>query len=574
VPSVHYKWVALSNTTIGMLLATVNVSSVLIAMPAIFRGIGVDPLDPSNFGLLLWTLMGYMLVTAALVVNLGRIGDMYGRVRMYNLGFAAFTLASVGLSLIWSSGTPGALELIGLRMVQAVGGAMLMANTSAILTDAFPPGERGMALGINQVAGIGGSFVGLVAGGILSEIDWRLVFLINVPIGLAGTLWAYLALRETGERHPARVDWWGNATFVAGLGALLVGITYGIKPYGGHNLGWTNPFVIGSVCTGVGLLAAFVAIESRVADPMFRLGLFRIRAFAAGNLASLLASVGRGGLMFILIIWLQGIWLPLRGYSFERTPLWAGIYMLPLTVGFLVAGPVSGWLSDRYGARPFATGGMLMAAATFGMFTLLPVDFSYPQFAALLLLNGVAFGLFSSPNRAGIMNSVPARDRGVASGMSVTFQNAGMPLSIGIFFTLMIIGLSSALPSAMSSGLIANQVPAATAGRVAGLPPVGALFAAFLGYNPAQKLIGAHALSKLPPADAARLTGHGFFPHLLVEPFHQGLVVIFSFAACMCLIAAGASWMRGARYVHDEQAGATAPADAGGTAVGVGRPEG
>jgi MFS family permease len=490
-------------------------------------------------------------------VNLGRIGDIYGRVRMYNLGFLVFTVASIGLSLIWSTGPAGAGELIGLRMVQAVGGAMIFANSAAILTDAFPQDQRGMALGINQVAGLGGSFLGLVLGGLLADVNWRFVFLANVPVGIIGTVWAYLALRETGERHPARIDWWGNVTFVAGLGALLVGITSGIRPYGGHDMGWTNPFVIGSIAAGMVLLGAFAAVELRVKEPMFRLELFRIRAFGAGNLASLLASIGRGGLMFMLIIWLQGIWLPLHGYSFAQTPLWAGIYMLPLTGGFLVAGPLSGYLSDRFGARPFATGGMLLAAATFGLFTLLPVDFSYPVFAALLFANGAAFGLFSAPNRAGIMNSVPARHRGAASGMRVTFQNAGMPLSIGIFFTLMIVGLAGALPQAMTAGLTANHVPAAAAHRVAGLPPVGALFAAFLGFNPARHLLGGHVLASLPPVDAHRLSGRAFFPHLLTGPFHHGLEVIFAFAALMCLVAAGASWLRGGRYVYDELVPAT-----------------
>ena len=551
---VHYKWIALSNTTLGILMAMINASSLIIALPAIFRGIHLNPLDPANFSYLLWTLMGYLLVTAVLVVTLGRVGDMYGRVRMYNLGFVIFTLGSIGLSATWSVGTAGATEIIVMRMVQAVGGAMLMANSAAILTDAFPSNERGMALGVNQIAGLAGSFVGLILGGVLAAVDWRWVFLINVPVGVVGTVWAYLALREVGERHPAPIDWAGNVTFAAGLAMLLVGITYGIRPYGGSTMGWGDPFVIWMMAGGLALLALFAAIELRVKAPMFNLHLFGIRAFTAGNLAGLLSSIGRGGLQFMMIMWLQGIWLPLHGYSFERTPLWAGIYLLPMTAGFILAGPVSGWLSDRYGARPFATGGMILAALTFALMMSLPADFSYLPFALVIFLNGVAFGLFAAPNTAAIMNSVPGGHRGAASGMRATFQNTGMPLSIGVFFSLMIVGLSSRVPGAMFAGLTANHVPAQVAAPLAHLPAVGYLFAAFLGYNPLRALLGSKVLGALPAVDAQRLVGKEFFPQLIAGPFHHGLVVVLTFSIAMCLVAAVASWMRGGRYVHDEQA--------------------
>ncbi len=334
-------------------------------------------------------------------------------------------------------------------------------------------------------------------GGLLGPVNWHLVFLVSVPFGVFGTIWAYLKLRDTGERRPARMDWWGNVTFAVGLIAVLVGITYGIQPYGDHVMGWTSPFVLTCLIGGALVLAAFVAIELRVPNPLFDLSLFRIRAFTLGNTANLLASLGRGGLQFVLIIWLQGIWLPQHGYSFEETPLWAGIYMLPLTVGFLVAGPLSGVLSDRMGPRWFSTGGMVLTAVSFVLLELLPVDFSYPAFAALLLLNGVGMGLFSSPNRAEVMNSLPASARGAGAGMNATFQNSGMVLSIGLFFTLMIAGLANTLPAALSSGLTANGVPAADAARIAELPPVAVLFAAFLGYNPVQQLLGP-VLATLP----------------------------------------------------------------------------
>jgi MFS family permease len=548
-PGSRYKWIALSNTTLGVLMATINASIMLIALPDIFRGIGVNPLQPGNTGLLLWLLMGYLVVTAVLVVSFGRLGDIFGRVRMYNLGFALFAVFSVLLSVTWLHGAAAAWWLISMRILQGVGGAMLMANSSAILTDAFPTHQRGLALGLNQVAAIGGSFIGLVLGGILGPINWRLVFLVSVPFGVLGTIWSYRKLRELGIRKPAKLDWWGNVTFGAGLIAALAGITYGIQPYGNHVMGWTSPLVITLIGGGVALLAAFAVIETRVADPMFRLSLFKIRPFTAGNLASLLSSLGRGGLMFILIIWLQGIYLPIHGYSFSQTPLWAGIAMLPLTAGFLIAGPVSGWLSDRFGARSFATGGMIVAAASFLLLERLPVNFVYWQFAVILLLNGIGMGLFASPNRASIMNSLPPEQRGVGAGMSATFQNSAMVLSIGIFFSLIILGLAGTLPQTLTHGLVAQGVSHADAARIGALPPVSIMFAALLGYNPIQTLLG-HALTKLPASHAAFLTGHKFFPSLISAPFEHGLAIAFDFAVAACLIAAVASLLRGGKYVH------------------------
>jgi MFS family permease len=553
----HYKWLALSNTTLGVLMVTINSSIMLIALPNIFDGIKLDPLIPSNTSYLLWLLMGFNVVTSVLVVSFGRLGDMYGRVKMYNLGFAVFTVFSILLSVTWMHGTAAGLWLIAMRVLQGVGGALLFANSSAILTDAFPVNQRGLALGINNVAGIAGSFIGLILGGLLGPVQWRLVFLVSVPFGIFGTLWAYWKLEDRGRRVPARIDWWGNLTFAVGLIAVLAGITYGIMPYGSSSMGWGNPAVIAALVGGVVVLAIFAVIETRVADPMFRLSLFRIRAFAAGNIASLLAALGRGGIMFILIIWLQGIWLPLHGYSFVDTPLWAGIYMLPMTAGFLVSGPISGILSDRYGARPFATGGMIAAAVSFALLMVLPINFSYLWFFLLLLLNGLAMGLFASPNRAGIMNSLPPDQRGAGAGMVATFQNSAMVLSIGVFFTLIIAGLSSRLPSAMYSGLTAQGVPADVATRISHLPPTGALFAALLGYNPMGSLLGP-ALNHLPAGKAAYLTGRGFFPDLISGPFHAGLSTAFAFALAACIVAAVASWLRGGMYHHadeDDEAG-------------------
>jgi MFS family permease len=476
---------------------------------------------------------------------------------MFDLGLAVFTLFSILLSVTWMHGSAGALWLILMRVGQGVGGALLFANSSAILTDAFPQHQRGLALGVNSIAAIAGSFIGLVLGGVLAPINWRLVFVVSVPIGLLGTVWAYHSLRELGVRRPARIDWWGNATFALGLVGVMVGITYGIQPYGGHTMGWTSPLVLSSLLGGLLLLVVFCVIETRVAEPMFRLELFRIRAFTAGNVAALLSAMGRGGLQFILIIWLQGIWLPEHGYAFSQTPLWAGIYMLPLIAGFLVAGPASGYLSDHLGARPFATGGMLLAALSFLLLILLPVDFSYIWFALILALNGVGMGLFSSPNTAGVMNALPPNQRGAGAGMLATFMNSASVLSIGVFFTLMIVGLSSGLPHTLQSGLLAHGVPAADAARISHLPPVATLFASFLGYNPVKTLLGPHVLGGLPAGQSQELTGRSFFPHLISGPFHTALVYAFVFAIVACLIAAVASLLRGGKYHHVD---ATSPA--------------
>jgi MFS family permease len=535
-----------------MLMATIDTSIVIIAMPAIFRGIHLDPTAPGNISYLLWMIIGYLLVTAVLVVTLGRLGDMFGRVRIYNLGFVVFTLASIALSLDPLTGPAGALWLILWRLVQAFGGAMLMANAAAILTDAFPARQRGMALGINQICGITGQFVGLILGGVLAAWDWRAVFWVNVPIGVFGTIWSYLKLREIASVRRAAIDWWGNITFAAGAGLLLVSITYGIQPYGGQPTGWTSPRVLGGLAGGIALLIIFCVIETKIAEPMFELGLFRIRAFAAGNLASLMGSIARGGLQFMLIIWLQGIWLPLHGYDFADTPLKAGIYLLPLTAGFLIAGPISGYLSDRYGPRPFATAGLLVSAAAFAGLLLLPVRFPYWIFALIILCNGLGSGLFASPNTSAIMSAVPARYRGAASGMRSTFQNSGMSLSIGIFFSLMIAGLAASLPRTLSTGLRAHGVPAQVAAHVANLPPVSTLFASFLGYNPIGTLLRpTGVLSRLHGSDAKVLTSKEYFPHLISGPFHHGLVIVFSVAIAMSLAGAVISLLRGGQFYYD-----------------------
>jgi EmrB/QacA subfamily drug resistance transporter len=551
-PQPGYKWIALSNTTLGTLMAGIDINIVLISLPAIFVGLKVNPLAPDETTYLLWILMGYSVVTATLLVSFGRLSDIFGRVRFYNIGFIIFTVGSLMLSLIPSIGNAGAMELIIFRLIQAIGGGFLFANSAAILTDVFPPNERGLALGLNGVAFNGGSLIGLILGGLLAAINWRLVFLINVPIGIAGTIWAYLKLQETSVPSKTHgLDLAGNTTFGAGLTLLLVAITYGIMPYGHSPMGWTNPWVQGGMVAGIILLVAFVFIEMRVKDPMFRLSLFRNRMFSAGNVSGFLQAVARGGLTFMLIIWLQGIWLPLHGYNFQDTPLWAGIYMAPMIGGFFFMGPLSGWLSDRFGSRSFATGGMLLTMAGFLLLAALPANFSYVPFMLILVLLGFGMGMFNSPNMAAVMNSVPAKYRGVASGMRATIQNSGMLLSMSLFFSMIIIGLASKLPPVLYAGLVAQGIPPAVASQTANLPPTGALFAAFLGYNPMQQLLPHAVLANLPAATRNLILGKEFFPSLMAPAFMASLRITFYGAAAMSLVAAIASLMRGEKYIHE-----------------------
>jgi MFS family permease len=486
-----------------------------------------------------------------LVISLGRLGDIVGRVRIFNLGFAVFTVGSIVLALDPFNGGGGAIWLVLWRLVQGVGGAMLFANSSAILVDAFPSDQRGLAMGINQVAAIGGSFIGLILGGLLSVIDWRLVFWVSVPFGIIGTVWSYMSLRDNGVRSPAKIDWWGNLTFAVGLTAVLVGIVYGIEPHGGHSMGWTSPLVVSSFVIGVAFLVAFLFIETKVLDPMFDLKLFRIRAFFMGSAAGLLAAIARGGLQFMLIIWLQGIWLPLHGYNYSDTPLWAGIFLLPLTIGFLVAGPISGILSDRHGARILSTAGLLVFALSFLGLLFVPTNFAYWVFALLVFATGLGSGMFSAPNQAAVMNSVPADQRGGAAGIQAAFMNTGMVLSIGVFFSLMIVGLTSTLPKAMVKGLSAHGVAAAQAHTVANMPAVGSLFSSFLGFNPLKSLLGSQAATHVSNAQWATLTGKQFFPNLIQSPFHHGLVIVFSTAIAISVLGALFSALRGKRFVQE-----------------------
>lgn len=542
----HYKWIALTNTTLGVLMASINSTILIIALPAIFAGIHVNPLNQGQSSLLLWVLLGFNVATTIFLVAFGRISDTYGRVRLYNLGFSIFTIGSICLFLTPSSGIAGEWELIAFRFLQGIGGAFLFANSTAILTDAFPASQRGFALGLNQIAAVGGSVIGLVVGGLLAVINWRLIFLVSVPVGAIGTVWGVISLKETATtRESKHLDWLGNITFALGLLALLVGLTYGILPYGKSPMGWGNPWIITTLLAGILLLVFFVWVEHKVKDPMFHLELFRSKAFSLGNLSGLLSAIARGGLQFMLIIWLQGIWLPLHGVSYSQTPLLAGIATLPQMVGFLFVGPLSGWFSDRLGARWFGFLGMAITAIGFYLLNTLPANFPYPWFAVYIFIVGAGMGMFASPNTSMIMNAVPARYRGVASGMRATFLNGGMMMSMGIFFSIVITSLAGHLPSAMIEGLGQFNLPHQLVTGIAGLPPTAALFAAMLGYNPMASLIPSTALHALPAAEAARITGRVFFPNLIAIPFMEALRAVFLFALVMSAIAAFASLFSG-----------------------------
>ncbi|MEM0120550.1 MAG: MFS transporter [Thermoprotei archaeon] len=548
---VEYKWVALSNTTIGVLMASINGTIVLISLPAIFRGININPL--TSFQYLLWILMGYNVVTAAFLVTFGRLSDIFGRVRLYNLGFAVFTAASILLSITPNKGDTGALELIVFRIIQAIGAAFLFSNSTAIITDAFPANERGKALGINQIAALAGSLVGLVLGGILAATDWRYVFLVSVPFGLFGTVWSYLKLKDIGViNRNQHIDYIGNTVFASGLILVLLGVTYGLLPYGSASLGWSNPWVTASLAIGVALLAAFPFIERKVKEPMFRLELFRIRAFAAGTLAQLFFGMGFGGVMLMLIILLQGIWLPLHGYSYSSTPFWAGVYTLPMMLGFVVMGPLSGVLSDKRGSRFLTTLGLAIVAVSFIALSTLPYNFKYPEFAAILFVMGLGNGLFAAPNTAAIMNSVPREHRGAASGMRTTFQNTAQTASLAIFFTIIIVALTGKLPSALSQAVSQAGAPQ-LAPVLEKIPVTGALFSAFLGYNPVGAILSSlpsQLTQTLSPATVATLTGKYWFPETIASPFMQALSLSFYIGAGLTLLGVVISALRGRNVVE------------------------
>lgn len=549
-----YKWIALSNVIIATLMGSVNASITMISLPSIFNGIQLNPLAANSFQYLLWILMGYSVVLAALLLTFGRLSDMYGRARIFKLGFLVFTLGSVMLFLTPSTGDAGAIELILFRLVQAVGAAMFMANSNAILTDAFPASERGKALGFNMVAVMSGQFIGLILGGILAIYHWRLVFLVSVPFAAIGTIWSYYKLKELSYRAArTQIDIMGNVTFVTGLVLLLIGVSYGMMPYQNAAMGWSSPWVIASMICGAALLIAFPFVESRAKSPMFRLGLFKIRAFSYANIAAFTGAIARNGVMFVLIVFLQGIYLPLHGIAYADTPLWAGIYMLPLTIGLIIMAPIAGVLSDRYGVRGIATAGMVIVAISFLLLALLSYNFQYLEFAGILLLMGIGNGMFGTPNSSSVMSSVAPEERGVASGMLSTMMNTALSVSMVVFFTLIIVGLTNSFPMAIANSL--SSLGAANLAPIfSSIPPTGALFAAFLGYNPVTSILSslpAATLSAIPQQIITALTSSSWFPQTLSDAIMPLLRICFYLGAGLCAIAAIFSAMRGQRYIHE-----------------------
>lgn len=559
---IAYKWIALFNVALASLMGTINGSIILISLPAIFTGIKINPMAPDAFQYLLWILMGYGLVTATLLLSIGRLADIYGRVKLFRLGFFIFTVGSILLYLTPDTGNTGALELIIFRLIQAVGGAFTMANGAAIITDVFPTSERGKALGINMVAIMSGQFIGLLLGGVLATYNWRYVFLVNVPFALLGTVVSYRNMKELSfQATKTSIDVLGNILFIGGLTSLLVGVTYGLMPYE-HNgitdaMGWNSPLVMSTLGIGIVALIIFPFVERKAKNPMFRFEFFKIRSFAYANLASFTAAIARGGIMFMLILLLQGIWLPLHGYRFEDTPLWAGIYMLPMTLGFIIMGPISGMLSDKYGPRWIATSGMVIVTLVFIGLALLPSNFDYGQLGILIFFMGIGNGMFSSPNSSSIMNSVPAQDRGVASGMMSTLINSAATLSMAIFFTIVIVGIQGALPGAIHesfANLGSSPVVQNLGDQLAGLPPTNALFSAFLGYNPMGSTLEAmdpNVVSAIPQSVVDTLKSTYWFPQTLQQAFMPALRVSFIIGAVLSAIAALLSAMRGERYVHE-----------------------
>lgn len=552
---VQYKWVALSNTTIGVLMASINGTIILISLPAVFRGLKIDPFLPGSFEYLLWILMGYMIVTAVLLVTVGRLSDIFGRVRLFNFGFLIFTIGSILLFLTPNTGDRGALELIIFRMVQAVGASFLFANSAAIITDSFPVNERGKAMGINQIAALAGSLVGLILGGILAAVNWRYVFLVSVPVGLFGTIWSLLKLKDHSVRHKdQKIDLPGNIAFAGGISLLLLGITYGLMPYGSSSMGWGNPWVKVAMLSGLVLLIVFILIERVVEQPMFNLRLFRNRAFATGSFAGMLQSMGMGGMMFMIIILLQGIWLPLHNYSYSSVPFWAGIYTIPMMAGFVLMGPISGTLSDKIGARLLGTIGMSISGIAFLLLSTLSYDFSYIPFALMLFMMGFGMGTFAAPNITAVMNSVPPQLRGVASGMRTTLQNTGQTASMGIFFSIVLVFLTKYLPGSFTTALQSAGAPVLIP-VFKSIPPTSALFSAFLGYNPVTtifSLLPSGFSSVVSGSSLAVITGTHWFPGAIATAFMSSLRISFYAGAGIFFVAALLSALRGKRYVHGE----------------------
>ncbi|MGC8538648.1 MAG: MFS transporter [Candidatus Micrarchaeia archaeon] len=546
----EYKWTVLTNTTLGVIMSALNANIVMISLPTIFRGLGINPFAPGEFVYLLWILMGYGIVLATVLVTFGRISDIYGRVRMYTLGFIIFTVASILLSIVPdNSQNFGAALLIFFRMIQAVGGGFLMVNSTALLTDSFPVNQRGEALGLNQSAFIAGSVLGLVMGGLLASYNWHLVFIVNIPFALAGTIWSIFKLKKMHKRANVKIDYWSNITLALGLVLISLGFTYVLVPYGNSQMGWSNPLVLLAFVLGIMLIILFVFVEKHVTEPLFNLMLFKIRAFSFGNISLFFNALARGAVMFLIIIWLQGIYLPMHGYPYLQTPFWAGVYILPLMIGMVIIAPISGHLTDKYGARIFATAGMLIVALSLFLLIFLPYNFNLLEFELIIFLNGLGNGFFASPNTTAIMNSISSDDRGAGNGMRMTLSNIGSTISMAIFFSITITVFSVGVPAAMYNAAI-KIMPQQTATYLSKLSPSGLLFAAFLGIDP---LAAVKSSGNLSQAALQALSSPTFLPSVIGPSFIIGLRYSLYISIALILIGAVFSALRGGKYVHEER---------------------
>ncbi|MEJ2777393.1 MFS transporter [Stygiolobus sp. RP850M] len=520
------KWIALSNTSIAIFIAFANYNMIIIALPQIFNSLRFNPTAPDALGYLIWLILGYMIVTSSLVVTFGRISDLKGRAKLYSFGFLIFAISSGILSTVNGYGDSAVLEMIILRLFQGVGGGLLMVNSAAILTDYFPKNELGKALGLNQVSGLVGGVAGLIIGGVLSVINWRYIFLLDFVVGIIGTLWSFKSLRDVQKPIKQPLDIIGNVLFALGITLLLISVTYGLLPYGNQQLGWGNPFVITGLTISFLAIGIFVLVESKVKNPMFDLSLFKVRDFSVANFTNFIASMARQGILLMMLVLLQGIWLPLHGVPYSQTPFWAGLYLIPNMLGFAALGPISGILSDRYGSKVLTSLGIFVSALGFFLLSLLPYDFQLWQFFAISFLMGAGMGLFSSPNMADIMASVPVQKRGAASGMRASLQNTASALSVVLYFSVVITGMAVTLNSSIESALSSYGIHLNV-----NLPAAVAIFSALLGYDPLSSLT-----SSLPTSVASHIDTPAFFVTAIAPSFMSGFRLMLNISAALLVL--------------------------------------
>jgi len=539
----------LVNSFLGSLMASMTMSAIIIALPDILRGIGVNPMSPLGFASMMWLMFSYPLMVAVAVPIVGRLSDMYGRGRMFTIGDAIFTVMSTLLGIVPGYGSVAVAQMIAYRFVQGLGGSMMFTNSAAIITDVYPPHRRGVAMGIVSIAFSAGSIIGLVVGGVLAVVNWRLVFLVNTPIGIASTAWAYVTVYRLplGLRR-VRVDYLGASMLAASLVLLLLGITFGMLPSGNSMMSWGSPMVLGLIGGGLLLMALLIPVEMRTGEPILKINLFRIRPFTFGVLSALFLFLAQGANVFVLSLLLQAIYLPMHGVPYSETPLLAGIYLIPSSVANAVFAPVGGRLINRFGARVVSTIGAVLLGVSFELLTLLSLNFNYTLFAADLFLMGTGSGLFQSPNLVSIMSSVPQEDRSAASGLRASMQNIGLLMSFAVFLTLILVGSATALSTSISSALTKVGVPSDVVSELTRIPPAYALFAAFMGYDP-MKFLMSQAGVDLPGSVYAAVTKPTFFPSAIAPAMATGFIYAYHIAAIMAFTAAIFSYLRGREHI-------------------------